>query len=72
MFPTRFIAETNTMCTWAPTIPIWAHTIRETLVISPILARTFVQAGWSKSDVQHALFYRARIPASTFEKMIGE
>lgn len=42
------------------------------LVISPILARTFAAAGWSKRDVQNALFEHARIPAGTFEKMIGE
>ncbi len=42
------------------------------LVISPILARTFASAGWSKGDVQEALFAHARIPAITFEKMIGE
>ncbi len=42
------------------------------LVISPILARMFAKAGWSKQDVQEALFEHARIPASTFEKMIGE
>lgn len=42
------------------------------LVISPILARTFARAGWSKSDAQGALFEHARIPAITFERMIGE
>lgn len=42
------------------------------LVLSPILARTFASAGWSKRDVQEALFDHARIPATTFEKMIGE
>lgn len=42
------------------------------LVLSPILARTFANAGWSKADVQAALFAHARIPAITFERMIGE
>ncbi len=42
------------------------------LVISPILARTFAAAGWSKADAQRALFEHARIPAITFERMIGE
>ena len=42
------------------------------LVISPILARTLAKAGWSKIDLQQALFDHARIPASTFEKLIGE
>ena len=42
------------------------------LVLSPILARTFARAGWNKPDPQRALFEHARIPASTFERMIGE
>lgn len=42
------------------------------LVLSPILARTFANAGMSKADVQHLLFEHARIPAITFESMIGE
>ncbi len=42
------------------------------LVLSPILARTIASAGWSKADLQAALFETARIPAQTFEKLIGE
>lgn len=42
------------------------------LVISPVLARTFARAGWSKADAQAALFEHARIPASRFERYIGE
>jgi hypothetical protein len=42
------------------------------LVLSPVLARIFANAGWSKHDVQGGLFEHARIPASTFEAMIGE
>ncbi len=42
------------------------------LVLSPVLARTFARAGWSKADVQQALFRHARIPARVFEAMIGE
>lgn len=42
------------------------------LVLSPILARTFARAGWTKADAQHALFHHARIPASRFERYIGE
>ncbi len=42
------------------------------LVLSPVLARTFARAGWSKPDVQNALFGSARIPADTFERMVGE
>jgi hypothetical protein len=42
------------------------------LVLSPMIARTFARAGWSKADVQRALFEHARIPAITFERMIGE
>lgn len=45
---------------------------RPLLVLSPILARIFSQAGWGKVDVQTALFEAARIPAWRFEKLIGE
>ena len=42
------------------------------LVISPLIARLFTKAGWSKTDVQDALFEHARIEAQTFERFIGE
>ncbi len=42
------------------------------LVLSPILARNFARASWSKDDVRRALFEHARIPAITFERLIGE
>lgn len=42
------------------------------LVLSPVLARIFGKAGWSKADVQVALFEHARIEAWRFEKLIGE
>ena len=45
---------------------------RPLLVLSPVLARVFGAAGWTKQDVQRALFEQARIPAWRFEKLIGE
>ena len=42
------------------------------LVLSPNLARTFARAEWTKTDAQTALFLHARIPASRFERYIGE
>lgn len=45
---------------------------RPLLVLSPILARMFADAGWSKDDVRAALFEHARIAAWRFEKLIGE
>ena len=42
------------------------------LVLSPVLARTIAKAGWSKIDLQRALFETARIRAVDFERMIGE
>ena len=38
---------------------------RPLLVLSPILARMIAKAGWSKADLQQALFEQARIPART-------
>ncbi len=45
---------------------------RPLLVLSPILARTFAGAGWTRERVQTAMFDHARIPAWRFEKLIGE
>ncbi len=45
---------------------------RPLLVLSPILARIFAKAGWSKDDVKVGLFEHARIPAWRYEKLIGE
>jgi hypothetical protein len=45
---------------------------RPLLVLSPVLARIFGRAGWTKADVQQALFEQARIPARRFEQLIGE
>ena len=45
---------------------------RPLLVLSPVLARVFARAGWSKDDVRAALFQHARIPARKFEQLIGE
>jgi hypothetical protein len=45
---------------------------RPLLVLSPVLARVFGRAGWTKDDVRAALFEYARIPASKFERLIGE
>ena len=45
---------------------------RPLLVLSPLLARTFARAGWSKDDVRAALYQSARIPAWKFETYIGE
>ena len=45
---------------------------RPLLVLSPILARTFAAAGWSKADVKQGLFEHATVPAWRYEKLIGE
>ncbi len=45
---------------------------RPLLLLSPILARTFADAGWSRARVKQAMFEHARIPAWRFEKLIGE
>ncbi|MCU1396667.1 MAG: hypothetical protein JWM34_5095 [Ilumatobacteraceae bacterium] len=45
---------------------------RPLLVLSPLLARTFARAGWSKDDVRTALYEHARLPAWKFEALIGD
>lgn len=42
------------------------------LILTPILAETLARAGLTKRDVQERLFQHARIPARTFERLIGE
>ncbi|MEM7093076.1 MAG: UGSC family (seleno)protein [Actinomycetota bacterium] len=42
------------------------------LVLSPNLARTFGRAGWTKAQAQAGVFEHARIPALTFERLIGQ
>jgi hypothetical protein len=44
---------------------------RPLLILSPMLARTFARAGWSKDDLREALFRYARIAAWRFEAYIG-
>lgn len=53
------------------TIGVAPDTYRPLLVLSPILAETIAASGWSKADLQQALFERARIPASKFENYLG-
>ncbi len=45
---------------------------RPLLLISPMIARVFGRAGWTKRQVQEALFAQARVPAWKFEALIGE
>ena len=54
------------------TIGMAAGAQRPLLVLSPILAQTLARAGLSKQDVQRRLFEHARIPASKFERYLGE
>jgi hypothetical protein len=54
------------------TIGMAAGAQRPLLVLSPILAQTLARAGLSKRDVQQRLFEHARIPASKFERYLGE
>ena len=53
------------------TIGVAGGSYRPLLVLSPVLAETIAASGWSKSDLQQALFERARIPAAKFENYIG-
>ena len=42
------------------------------LILSPVLAKTIASSGFSRDDVKQYLFDHARIPASKFERYIGE
>jgi len=45
-------------------------TIRPLLVLTPILAETIANAGWSKQDVKQYLFDHARMPAWKYDKFL--
>jgi len=53
------------------TVGLAADTYRPLLVLSPIIARTIARSGWSKADLQRALWEQARIPAALFEKYMS-
>ena len=53
------------------TIGVAGGSYRPLLVLSPVLAETIAASGWSKADLQAALFEKARIPASKFENYLG-
>lgn len=54
------------------TVGMATGTYRPLLILSPILARTIAKSGWSKDDVKQWLFENARMPASRFERYLGE
>ena len=54
------------------TVGMSTGTYRPLLILSPILAKTIAKSGWSKTDVKTWLFQNARMPASQFERYIGE
>jgi hypothetical protein len=54
------------------TIGMAGGTYRPLLLLSPVLAETIAAAGWSRADLKATLWERARLPASRFEKYLGE
>jgi hypothetical protein len=54
------------------TVGMATSTMRPLLILSPILARTIKNSGWTKRDVKQYLFEHARIPARKFEQYLGE
>jgi hypothetical protein len=54
------------------TIGVAGGTYRPLLLLPPVLAETIAAAGWSRADLKQALWERARLPASRFEKYLGE
>ncbi|MEC8172908.1 MAG: UGSC family (seleno)protein, partial [Pseudomonadota bacterium] len=47
-------------------------TLRPLLVLSPILAQTLANDGWSKQDVKQYFYDHYRVPAAAFERYLGE
>ncbi len=47
-------------------------TLRPLIMLTPILAETIAQAGWSKDDIRQYVFDHARIPAWEFERQLRD
>jgi len=47
-------------------------TLRPLVVLSPLIARTIVKAGWTKHRVKQYLFEHARLPAWQVERMLRD
>ena len=54
------------------TVGLATGTQKPLLILSPILAETLARGGCDKRDLRRRLFELARIPASRFERYIGE
>ncbi len=54
------------------TVGLAKGSLRPLLVLSPILAETLANSGFSKQDVKQYLYDHARMPARKFEAYIGE
>ncbi|MDX2156010.1 MAG: UGSC family (seleno)protein [Hyphomicrobiaceae bacterium] len=52
------------------TVGLATGTYRPLLVLSPLIAETIARSGWTKADLQKALFEQARMPAQQFEKYL--
>ncbi|MGE4240174.1 MAG: UGSC family (seleno)protein [Ramlibacter sp.] len=53
------------------TVGVATASYRPVLVLSPIIAKTLHKNGWTKAQVQQALFEQARVPAWLFEKYLA-
>ena len=47
-------------------------TLRPLILLSPILAETISNGGWSKQDFKRAIFQQARLPAWQFERILRD
>lgn len=53
------------------TVGISTGAYRPLLLLSPVLAETFANSGWSKQELKAQLYQHARMPAWKFENYIG-
>ena len=54
------------------TVGSGAGTLRPLVLLTPIIAESIAQAGWSKQDVKQYLFDHSRICASQFERILRD
>lgn len=68
-----YLADALTrMAAWQVCFTVGQGSLRPLLLLTPVLAETIANGGWSKADLKRRLWELARIPAWKFEHYLGE
>ncbi|MCK6555853.1 hypothetical protein L6Q96_14950 [Candidatus Binatia bacterium] len=68
-----YLADALTrMTAWQVCFTVGQGSLRPLLLLTPVLAETIANGGWSKADLKRRLWELARMPAWKFERYLGE